>query len=60
MSRGITRRAAIGSTIAAGIAGSRIVGAKDAKMSAEEGVFSEGFRIIVQPAASAGATLQAI
>jgi glycine/D-amino acid oxidase-like deaminating enzyme len=33
MGRGITRRAAIGSTIAAGIAGSRIVGAKDAKMS---------------------------
>jgi sarcosine oxidase len=33
MGKGITRRAAIGSTIAAGLAGSRIVGAKDAKMS---------------------------
>src|SRR5262245_35784753 len=31
-----------------------------AKMSAEEGVYSDGFRIMVQPAASAGATLQAI
>src|SRR6187402_1811440 len=33
MGKGITRRAAIGSTLAAGLAGSRIVGAKDAKMS---------------------------
>ncbi|HEX6398594.1 MAG TPA: FAD-dependent oxidoreductase [Steroidobacteraceae bacterium] len=33
MGKGITRRSAIGSTIAAGLAGSRIVGAKDAKMS---------------------------
>src|SRR6187549_1258637 len=33
MSKGITRRAAIGSTLAAGLAGSRIVGAKDAKMN---------------------------
>ena len=31
-----------------------------AKIRAEVGVYSEGFRIIVQPAASAGATLQAI
>ena len=31
-----------------------------AKISAEVGVNSEGFRIMVQPAASAGATLQAI
>jgi len=31
-----------------------------AKMSAEDGVYSEGFRIMVQPAANAGATLQAI
>ena len=29
-------------------------------MSAEEGVYSDGFSIMVQPAASAGATLQAI
>ena len=33
MGKRITRRAAIGSTIAAGLAGSRIVGAKDAKMN---------------------------
>ncbi len=33
MSKGITRRAAIGGTLAAGLAGSRIVGAKDAKMN---------------------------
>jgi glycine/D-amino acid oxidase-like deaminating enzyme len=33
MSKGITRRAAIGSTLAAGLAGSRILGAKDAKMN---------------------------
>jgi sarcosine oxidase len=33
MGKGITRRAAIGSTLAAGLAGSRIVGAKDAKMN---------------------------
>src|SRR5262252_9097476 len=31
-----------------------------AKISAEVGVYSDGFRIMVQPAASAGATLQAI
>ena len=31
-----------------------------AKISAEDGVNSDGFRIMVQPAASAGATLQAI
>ena len=31
-----------------------------AKISADDGVNSEGFRIMVQPAASAGATLQAI
>jgi len=31
-----------------------------AKISAEVGVNSEGFRIMVQPAASAGATLQVI
>src|SRR5258707_14436235 len=31
-----------------------------AKISADEGVNSDGFRIMVQPAASAGATLQAI
>ena len=31
-----------------------------AKISAEDGVNSLGFRIMVQPAASAGATLQAI
>jgi sarcosine oxidase len=33
MGKRITRRAAIGSTIAAGLAGARIVGAKDAKMN---------------------------
>jgi glycine/D-amino acid oxidase-like deaminating enzyme len=33
MGKGITRRAAIGSTLAAGLAGARIVAAKDAKMS---------------------------
>src|SRR5208337_5557271 len=31
-----------------------------AKISADVGVYSDGFRIIVQPAASAGAALQAI
>ena len=31
-----------------------------AKMSADVGVYSDGFRTMVQPAASAGATLQAI
>ena len=31
-----------------------------AKINAEVGVNSDGFRIMVQPAASAGATLQAI
>ena len=31
-----------------------------AKIKAEVGVNSDGFRIMVQPAASAGATLQAI
>ncbi len=30
------------------------------KIRADDGVNSEGFRIMVQPAASAGATLQAI
>ena len=32
----------------------------DVKIKADDGVYSDGFKIIVQPAAIAGATLQAI